>query len=273
MQFDYSEPVASLLSCGKPDNKWPDYISQFGISLSDVPHLTRMLNDTNIKNADHNDPVAWADIHAWRTIGQLKAIDAIDDLIACLACNDDEFGSDWVMEELPKVFSLLGGTCIEPLSNYLNDGTKGEWGRITAAHSLCSIAQKNPEYRSTCIEVLTAQLRLYENNEDNLNSFLISYLTDLQAVESLDVIRAAFQAERVDIWVGGDLEDVEIDLKVRETRSTPRPKFFLHGSDCSCEHHRDELLTTMPRISTKIERNEPCPCGSGKKYKKCCLTY
>ncbi|MDH5187364.1 MAG: YchJ family protein [Rhodospirillaceae bacterium] len=25
-----------------------------------------------------------------------------------------------------------------------------------------------------------------------------------------------------------------------------------------------------PRQSTKIGRNEPCPCGSGKKYKKCC---
>jgi SWIM/SEC-C metal-binding protein len=23
-------------------------------------------------------------------------------------------------------------------------------------------------------------------------------------------------------------------------------------------------------ISNKIGRNEPCPCGSGKKYKKCC---
>ena len=22
---------------------------------------------------------------------------------------------------------------------------------------------------------------------------------------------------------------------------------------------------------TKIKRNDPCPCGSGKKYKKCCL--
>jgi uncharacterized protein YecA (UPF0149 family) len=22
---------------------------------------------------------------------------------------------------------------------------------------------------------------------------------------------------------------------------------------------------------TKIGRNDPCPCGSGKKYKKCCL--
>lgn len=25
-----------------------------------------------------------------------------------------------------------------------------------------------------------------------------------------------------------------------------------------------------PAVSTKIGRNEPCPCGSGKKYKKCC---
>ncbi len=38
-----------------------------------------------------------------------------------------------------------------------------------------------------------------------------------------------------------------------------------------------ELLDTKPIISEpvrtepKIGRNEPCPCGSGKKYKKCCL--
>ena len=28
----------------------------------------------------------------------------------------------------------------------------------------------------------------------------------------------------------------------------------------------------LPLSSRKIGRNEPCPCGSGKKYKKCCLT-
>lgn len=28
---------------------------------------------------------------------------------------------------------------------------------------------------------------------------------------------------------------------------------------------------TVQRTSPKIGRNEPCPCGSGKKYKKCCL--
>jgi len=25
-------------------------------------------------------------------------------------------------------------------------------------------------------------------------------------------------------------------------------------------------------VSQKIGRNDPCPCGSGKKYKKCCLS-
>jgi uncharacterized protein len=29
--------------------------------------------------------------------------------------------------------------------------------------------------------------------------------------------------------------------------------------------------TPGPARKAKIGRNEPCPCGSGKKYKKCCL--
>lgn len=28
---------------------------------------------------------------------------------------------------------------------------------------------------------------------------------------------------------------------------------------------------STPMVSEKVGRNEPCPCGSGKKYKKCCL--
>jgi len=33
----------------------------------------------------------------------------------------------------------------------------------------------------------------------------------------------------------------------------------------------DELGTQqMKRDDRKVGRNDPCPCGSGKKYKKCC---
>lgn len=36
----------------------------------------------------------------------------------------------------------------------------------------------------------------------------------------------------------------------------------------------DFLLNPIAQVtsSKKIGRNEPCPCGSGKKYKKCCLS-
>ena len=32
-----------------------------------------------------------------------------------------------------------------------------------------------------------------------------------------------------------------------------------------------EIDTTIRRVGKKIGRNEPCHCGSGKKYKKCCI--
>lgn len=31
-----------------------------------------------------------------------------------------------------------------------------------------------------------------------------------------------------------------------------------------------KMVGAKPLVSTKIGRNEPCPCGSGSKYKKCC---
>ncbi|WP_417593972.1 YchJ family protein [Oceanospirillum sp.] len=36
--------------------------------------------------------------------------------------------------------------------------------------------------------------------------------------------------------------------------------FFVHGKDFT------------PVTEKNIGRNDPCPCGSGKKYKKCCLS-
>jgi len=40
--------------------------------------------------------------------------------------------------------------------------------------------------------------------------------------------------------------------------------------DChqGCSH---EKRTSSPKQVAKIGRNDPCSCGSGKKYKKCCL--
>ncbi len=38
----------------------------------------------------------------------------------------------------------------------------------------------------------------------------------------------------------------------------------------SFSHGDDEGPMTVKRQGKKVGRNDPCPCGSGKKYKKCC---
>ena len=51
----------------------------------------------------------------------------------------------------------------------------------------------------------------------------------------------------------------------------------VHGPGCDHDHDHDHeydpnlLLNRQPVVRTepKIGRNDPCPCGSGKKYKKC----
>ncbi len=41
-----------------------------------------------------------------------------------------------------------------------------------------------------------------------------------------------------------------------------------HAFDSGAEYHPTAMH--KPVRSTKVRRNEPCPCGSGKKFKKCC---
>ena len=44
---------------------------------------------------------------------------------------------------------------------------------------------------------------------------------------------------------------------------------YYNGTEYSDEV--TETVKTSPKFSTKIPRNSQCPCGSGKKYKRCCM--
>jgi preprotein translocase subunit SecA len=46
----------------------------------------------------------------------------------------------------------------------------------------------------------------------------------------------------------------------------------VHGPGCEHDHDHEHSHVPRPyvRDQPKIGRNEPCVCGSGKKFKKCC---
>ena len=130
------------------------------------------------------------------------------------------------------------------------------------------IGNAYPEAKEPCLLALREQLERYRDNDPALNAFLISYLIDLGSVESLPLVKQAFDSDSVDLMVAGDLEDVEIEFQVREHRSTP-PRLSPLQQQFVAMREQFESRQGMER--RKIGRNEPCACGSGKKYKKCCL--
>ncbi len=94
-------------------------------------------------------------------------------------------------------------------------------------------AQKNPkqEYKRESFEMFSEML-------DNLKNDVVSILCKVQ------------------IHAESDVEAVEEQTR----KADEAPKEFTHES--SDQH---EVIRQQPRIG----RNEPCPCGSGKKYKQC----
>ena len=46
----------------------------------------------------------------------------------------------------------------------------------------------------------------------------------------------------------------------------------VHGPNCNHDHGHAHVHSHSPYVAPpQVGRNDPCPCGSGKKHKACCL--
>jgi uncharacterized protein YecA (UPF0149 family) len=50
----------------------------------------------------------------------------------------------------------------------------------------------------------------------------------------------------------------------------PKPKKTRAAKKSTTRKTTKDTVSTKPKAEIKVGRNDPCPCGSGKKYKKCC---
>jgi len=69
-------------------------------------------------------------------------------------------------------------------------------------------------------------------------------------------------------WLGHDYDDHETELLQQSIEPRVRDihaYWLVHRGDQS------SVVSPQRRSEPRIGRNSPCPCGSGKKYKKCCL--
>jgi preprotein translocase subunit SecA len=104
-------------------------------------------------------------------------------------------------------------------------------------------AQKNPkqEYKRESFELFSEML-------ENLKVDVVGILSKVQ-------VRAE--------------EDVE-KVEEQHRKSENAPREYQHEQAEHVGGEAPQSAQVMARSEPKVGRNDPCPCGSGQKYKQCC---
>lgn len=225
MTSAYSSPVDRLLTLGEARlNDWPDYVATFGLDAGHVPELIRMATDESLNSSDGESSEVWAPLHAWRALGQLHAGPAVEPLSKMLAAADSY--DDWAHDELPIVLGMIGPAAIPNLERIFDDDQLDVSSRSGAVRGLAAVAEHHSASRDAAVDVLMGRLERFESQDIELTTWLVHELTELQVTEAASLIEKAFAADRVDISLHGDWEDVQIDLGLLEERRTPRPDYM-----------------------------------------------
>jgi len=272
--IQYVDPVGRLLTIGETGSydpaKWPDYVVNFGLAREHVAALACMVCDAALNRANTDSSEVWAPMHAWRALGQLGVQEAVAPLLDFLRTSEND---DAVSEELPVVFGMIGPAAVPHIASFLSNRPNPTSPVATAMAGLREIVARHPECRDDCVGILARVLEPHAASDPVANGFAVWTLIDLAAVEAIDVMRDAFRRRAVDLSLVGDEEDVEIALGLRERRATPAPSYHIGPPGWLDQPHSGGIQpgTRVSPQGSKVGRNDPCPCGSGKKYKKCCL--
>lgn len=247
----------------------PNYLELVNISEDDVDGLIDIALDIDLEfyNAEVEN-YRYLPCHALQALGQMGVQKPLKDILERLEYwRDDDYYENAVMYYLRKIGSSDN---IDVLLEYFLDKNRTISSRMVVLESIERIFKTNRPLPKDKIE---KSLLTYLKDNDELDSFLnalvIFFLIDVSQDRHIELIREVFNTKPVDIFYNGDLEDIEIQLGLRKKRSKPREKSSL---EIMIEKYASEAkLKPIISSKTKVGRNEPCPCGSGKKYKKCCL--
>lgn len=112
-------------------------------------------------------------------------------------------------------------------------------------------------------------------NEKIIGAMIASLTADNDLYELVEDVREAFRLGKVDLMHLGDFDSF-FDYLYNETEHGEYTRLItdtvqeLNGWACFKEE-KPSKPSIDDILSWKVGRNDPCPCGSGKKFKKCCL--
>jgi hypothetical protein len=221
----YQPPVADLLNYGEikpPNQPWRDYVAELGLTETHIPELIRMMTDDALWQSEFESSELWSVVHAWRSLAQLKALEAIAPFLSLLEKYEDD---DWLHIDAPTLFQLMGKAALPELTEALANHSYHEWTRFAIAEGLEHIAEHYPESRENCIKVLVEQLEQYADNGSHLNGMLVSALIKLEVVGAAPLIEQVYADKCIDDMVAGTWATVQVDLGLKSKADFSEEEF------------------------------------------------
>jgi hypothetical protein len=293
------EPAEILRQLERLTEKFPYAAVEAAVAQREeiVPELLRIVDDTTQRAAELADDSDYmAHLYALFLLAQFREARAYPVVIRFASLPGellDALGGDFVTEDLGRVLASVCGSELDGIQSLIENDHIDQWVRAAAVCSLVTLVAAGQKSREEIVGYFAELFRGRLAREwSPVWDTLVCETCDLHPAELMDDIRNAYEEGLVDPGFIG-FDDVQRDLEKGRDRVLARLAADPHHClvqdtvkeieswACFREDESSDALDDLElepasvpaqvwRPGPKISRNDPCPCGSGKKYKKCC---
>lgn len=194
---------------------------------------------------------------------------------------------DLRLESMDHMLALTCAGRTDALKELVEDERVCEYARASALQALRYLAfggiVSREMLESYCLELLGWRL---EQRPGYIWNELMMTASGLRMKQALPLIELAYEYAWADSWfsspdeVRGEMRKPEVRTCADLDSTEAEMSMFTRNWDSDPEELSDSDLLALPHrkwrkkaVSAGMEpgRNDPCPCGSGRKYKKCCI--
>lgn len=228
-----------------------------------------------------NDPMEWMECFVARLAGELRLLAAAPLLVAKLKADS----SDLMNEQCQRAFIKIGTD--SAVESICKDWSSAPWHyKLYASSSLERIY--SDLVVSRCLD-----LQGHEAKSDIRSNLLGAVLNNFSS-EGIEPARQSVRRKSADIrrelvtaatLMGASFPELEDWMGEEQTLAAKRMKRNLELAEMpepplaprpkqkspSLGHLTQPSAQLPLARQAKVGRNDPCPCGSGKKFKKCCM--
>jgi hypothetical protein len=259
-----------------------------------IPALLVTLEDVARDPVPYTSQMRWIHIFAMYLLAQFREFRAYPLLVRIFSVPGEfafDLVGDTVTENLGQILASVSGGDMSGMVALVENEDANEYVRAASLTGLLTLCACGTLSRDQVMSYFKSLFQKLRRTPDGIWSWLADSCADLCPEEVMEELRKAYEENLVDPSVIG-WDDVEEALALGQEAAMIRLCSKRHLiSDvhkelswwyCFNKDHPapvlDRFLTSpesdaidpIYKTEPKVGRNDPCPCGSGKKYKKCC---